>query len=259
MTGWLWLARVAFKADPDACVPVFCQDGARNADAINGTGLASAGSGKRGMNAASMKTALVRLGGWGALAGVTALLTLLFSILGNLSCAVLAGMILGAGRRWQWEAVPLSLVFPAVLLSLSHFSKVELPPSKLWLVALVSMGAFWAVLGLMFVFRSQEKREESPPPAAGSLPGPTGIQSTLPPPLDLAAFRGSWTSEENGAGGSGRVRMLHIEQGRFKLAERNLRGRERVLAQGEVRVEMGGPVRLVLSGPAKPMDGDQAR
>ena len=211
------------------------------------------------MNAASMKTALVRLGGWSALAGVTALLTLLFSILGNLSCAVLAGMILGAGRRWQWEAVPLSLVFPAVLLSLSHFSKVELPPSKLWLIALVSMGAFWGVLGLMFVFRSQEKREEKPPPAAGSLPGSTGIQSTLPPPLDLAAFRGSWTSEENGAGGNGRVRMLHIEQGRFRLAERNLRGRERVLAQGEVRVETGGTVRLVLIEPAKPMDGVQAR
>ena len=207
------------------------------------------------MKTASVKKGLVRVGGLCALAGVTVLLTLLFSFLGTFTCAVIAGLILGSGRRWQWDSIPVSLVFPAVILSLSHFSKVDLPPGKVQLVALVSGGAFWAVLGLAFSFRFLERNGEPPPPAEVGVVRTSGTEAGSPPALDLASLRGSWTCEESRADGTGICRTLQIEAGRFVLTESKSRSRERVVARGEVSVDQTGAGKIVfISDPAVKLD-----
>lgn len=202
------------------------------------------------MNTASMMKGLVRVGGLCALAGLTVLLTLLFSFLGTLTCAVVAGMILGSGRRWQWDAILVSLIFPAVILSLSHFSKVELPPSKVYLIALVSGGAFWCVLGLTFGFRFLERKGgSSPTDPAGAADGPAALP---PPSFSLATLRGSWTCDESSATGAGQSKTLVIEDGTFVLTERKSRSRERVLAQGEVSVNAAGAGGIIFTPKAAP-------
>jgi hypothetical protein len=202
------------------------------------------------MNAASMKLGLVRLGGLCALTGLTVLLTLLFSFLGNLSCAVVAGMILGSGRRWQWDAIPVSLIFPAVILILSHFSKVDVPASKLHLVALVSSGAFWGVMGLTFSLRFLERKPDAPSTPAGAS---RGREIEAPPAsLSLATLSGNWTCETSSAPGAGQSKILSIEEGKFVLTERRLRGRDRVLARGEVMVNPAGAGEIVFIPKASP-------
>ena len=196
-----------------------------------------------------MKQGLVCLGGLCALTGLTVLFTLLFNILGNLTCAVVAGMILGSGRRWHWDAVPVSLIFPAVILSLSHFSKVELPPAKLYLVSLVSSGAFWGVMGLTFSLRFLERKNDLPPSIAI---GAAHEPGTEPPPFDLATLRGSWTCETSDTAGAGPSKTLLIEEGRFVLTERKWRGRERVVARGEVIVNPAGAGEIVFTSKPAP-------
>lgn len=205
------------------------------------------------MNSPSMKKAAVRLGGWGALTGVSVLLTLLFSVLGNLTCAVVAGLILGSGRRWQWNAVPVSLIFPAVVLALSYYSHVELPPAKVYLLALVSLGAFWGVLGLTFGLRFLERKGESPPRAVA---GSASIQRTEAPPtlpFNLAALEGCWTCEGTGTGGTLRTKTLRIQDGKFVLTERRLRSREQVMARGDLSLSQTGTGELVFT-PKPPPD-----
>ena len=60
------------------------------------------------MNFARISNALGRLGAGCALVALTVLLTVLFSFLGNLSAAVVAGVMLGSARRWRWNVIPVS-------------------------------------------------------------------------------------------------------------------------------------------------------
>ena len=193
------------------------------------------------MNAAWIKNGLTRIGVWCALVGVTVLLTVLFSFLGNLTCAVLSGMILGAARRWRWNEIPISLVFPAVILGLSHYSKLELPPGKVHLIALVCGAAFWGVYGMTFGLYFLEKKQEV---------SPGGTAETAPsagPEFRLATLRGSWTCEDSAGNGSTQCKTLRIEEGKFALTVSEPGGRVRVLARGEVSVDASRTDHLVVT------------
>lgn len=183
------------------------------------------------INATWIKHGLTRIGVWLALVGVTVLLTVLFNFLGNLTCAVLSGMMLGAARRWRWNAIPISLVFPAVILLLSHYSKLELPPGKVHLIALVCGAAFWGVYGMTFGLYFLEKKPEGSP----GVPAATALSAK--PEFRLATLRGSWTCEDAAANGSTQCKTLRIEEGRFALTVSERGGRGRVIARGEVNVD----------------------
>lgn len=183
------------------------------------------------MNATWIKHGLTRIGVWCALVGVTVLLTVLFSFLGNLTCAVLSGMMLGAARRWRWNAIPISLVFPAIILGLSYYSKLELPPGKVHLIALVCGAAFWGVYGMTFgLYFLEKKQEVSPRGTAETAP-------SAPPEFRLATLRGSWTCEDAAANGATQCKKLRIEEGKFALTVSERGGRERVIARGEMSVD----------------------
>ena len=193
------------------------------------------------MNTTWLRHGLTRIGVWCALVGVTLLLTVIFNFLGNLTCAVLSGMILGAARRWRWNAIPISLVFPAVILGLSHYSKLELPPGKVQLIALVCGAAFWGVYGMTFGLYFLEKKQE--------VPSEVAVETALnaKPEFRLKSLRGSWTCEDSAANGSTQYKTLQIEEGKFALTVSERGGRVRVIAQGEVIVDASRTERSVVT------------
>jgi hypothetical protein len=194
------------------------------------------------MNGARLiKSGLTRIGVWFALVGVTVLLTVLFSFLGNLSVAVVTGLVLGSARRWRWHAVPVSIVFPAVVLGLSHYFKSELPPGKVHLIAVVCGAAFWGVYGMSFCLHIFEQKAPVPPAMAKGLvvvPGSSSERAsgTAARGFTLATLCGSWACKDITADGSTRHKTLRIEDGKFALTVREPDGRQRELARGEVNV-----------------------
>jgi len=203
------------------------------------------------MNTAFIKNGLTRIAVWCALAGVTALLTVLFSFLGNLTCAVISGMMLGAARRWRWHAIPISIVFPAVIIGLSYSSKLELPPGKVHLVAIVCGAAFWGVYGMTFGLYFLEKKQEASSGVAIAVP-------SAKPEFQLAALRGNWTCGDSAANGSSQCKTLRIEDGQFALTIRERGGRTTLLARGEVSVDGSRTDPVVLSFKAeRDSPGDQ--
>ena len=193
------------------------------------------------MNFARTKSGLRQLGVLCALGGVTVLLTVLFSFLGNLSAAVVAGVMMGSTRRWHWTGIPVSLVFPAVILALSHYSKIELPPEKVHLITLVCGLAFWGVYAMMFCLHFLEQKEEAPPVnaagRAGLEGGTSGGEGDASRGFSLALLRGNWTCENAAADGSAQIKTLLIEDGKFTLTVSVPGGRSRVVARGEVNVD----------------------
>ncbi len=203
-----------------------------------------------GMNSTRTKNALRPLGVLAALTGVTVLLTVLFSFLGTLSTTVVAGVMMGSARRWHWHTLPVSLVFPAVILGLSYYSKIELPPQKVYLIALVCGVAFWAVYGMMFFLHFMEQKQVAPSvsPAGqeGSKGGLPGTEADGLQAFSLAALRGSsWSCEKN-AELSGQRNTLQIADGKFELSVSVPGGRSRVMARGAVSLEHR-PGKLVIN------------
>lgn len=97
------------------------------------------------MNSFTIKSAVKHLLGWGALAGGTVFFTLLFSFLGAISCAAMAGMMMGVSGRFRWQSMVTSMVFPSVVLGMTYWFKRDLFGPKLQLVAWMCWGSFWLV------------------------------------------------------------------------------------------------------------------
>lgn len=199
----------------------------------------------------ALLNALRQLGVLAVVGAVTVLLTLLFSFLGTLSMTVVMGVIMGSARRWRWQSLPVSVVFPAVILGLSHYSKIEVPQERVNLIALVCVIAFWGVFGMMFCMRFFEQKESVPSatPAGQVTPnGSTpGVEDDALRAFSLAALRGSsWVSDKQ-ADPSGQRKTLQIEGGKFELSVSAPGGRSRVVARGEVIVAQPRPDQLVIN------------
>jgi len=208
------------------------------------------------MNAMPTNKGLGLIAAGGMLVGVTVLLTVLFSILGNLSCAVVAGLIFGSSRRWQWHVLLVSLVFPAVVLALSHYSKVELATAKVYQVAMLTGLAFWVVFGLTLSLHFLERREgTSPsdaPPAAGEAGSAVVPAAVRAPGLNVALLQGIWTCEETGPDGRTQCKTLRIEDGKFTLGVTRSARREQVVAHGTLRMDESLPGRVEFTSDAPP-------
>jgi hypothetical protein len=95
------------------------------------------------MNAVVIRTAGRYLGAWGAIVLCVILLSLLFTFLGTITCAVLAGMMMGAFKGAKWFSVSVSLVFPGVIFGMARGAKVELTPPQVSMLAALCFGTFW--------------------------------------------------------------------------------------------------------------------
>src|SRR5436305_3721076 len=67
-----------------------------------------------------------QVGWWVLLVCLTAILSVMFSILGTITVSVFTAVAMGASRRWQWRTIPVSMAFLIVALALTHVTKTSL-------------------------------------------------------------------------------------------------------------------------------------
>ncbi|MCX6896936.1 MAG: hypothetical protein NTZ16_15920, partial [Verrucomicrobia bacterium] len=179
----------------------------------------------------AIRSGLTGIGVWGALVGLTVLLTVLFSFLGNLTIAGISGLMLGSARKWRWSVIPVSAVFPAVILGLSHFCKIELPAGKVHVLALVCGAVFWGVYGVTFCLHLLEQKEGIPRATAQGRTGlPNGssrTESDVARGFSSAELRGDWTCASAAPDGSPQHKTLRIEENNFVFTVTGPDGRQR--------------------------------
>ena len=124
---------------------------------------------QRAMNAKTLGTVCGHVAGWCAIVSFVLLLTFIFSFLGTIFCAVLAGMMLGSMRPRRWHSVPISLLFPATIFLMLRAMKAELLERQIDLLSLLCLGAFWLTFLLAgVVVSAEQKARTAPGPGRGS-------------------------------------------------------------------------------------------
>ena len=226
------------------------------------------------MNPSPVKMLARQVALWSSLVLVVVLSSLLFSLLGTLCTAVAGGLIMGASRRWKWQAIPVSAVFPLAGLTLAQAAKADLDARQRFVAAAVSFGAFWGTYVLTLILLLMEKKEEPSALGAtkldraasandgvlpeqernGRLPSSAGRAletSVSNEPISLRDLQGTWLCETNGAAGQAVKRRLEIAEDTFALNITTSDGGTRLAAQGAVKLEgVDGATKLVLA--AKP-------
>ena len=194
-----------------------------------------------------LRTAAKQVAWWGLLLAVVALLTALFSILGTITAAVLTGVIMGAARRWNWKAMPVSGIFALAGLTMAQAARADLNPhQRLWMAG-ISFGAFWGIyllaLGLMRLETSHPAAAEAHARVASACPrrcgGPPESPATAetPHPLSLRDFQGHWLCETTGPDGQANERIMDVTGHTFALRIRDASGRVRLGGEGQLKLE----------------------
>jgi prepilin signal peptidase PulO-like enzyme (type II secretory pathway) len=201
------------------------------------------------MNSFSPRSAVQQVGLWCVLVMVVVLLTLLFTILGTITCAVLVGMMMAAVSHRRWQTIPVSLVFPGVILGMAQAAKVELFGLQRVLLPALCFGAFWLMyLSTSALIRFERRSDtfdgESPvlthtdetatEPARVS--ERSDDKSPAPGDLRLEALQGKWSCETAGPNGETQKRMLEVVGSNLLLSSVDARGEKRLLARAELEL-----------------------
>lgn len=203
------------------------------------------------MNSMPIRVALRQIGLWIVLVTVVVLLTLLFSFLGTITCAVLTGMMTGAARRWRWQDVVVSLVFPAIVFTHLQLSKGELQIAQQILLALLCLAAFWltylVTALLMFVERRAEPaaQENSPSPQATETSAAALANGNVVVELGMQELQGTWSCEIIDRAGHVHFKVIEITDNRFALRITNSDG-ARLALKGAVKVKKFGRAKAVV-------------
>jgi hypothetical protein len=186
---------------------------------------------------------------------------------------------MGASRRWKWQVIPVSLVFPFAGLTLAQAAKADLDARQRFITAAVCFGSFWGIYLLTRFFLMLEKGGDTmagpgdlqrssvdPGRASVSERGNSGnghaasdaVRKTAKPAeeLSLRDLQGTWLCETSGPDGQPVKRRLEISEATFALTATNSGGRTHQVAQGEIKVEgVDGAKRLRVSptASAKPV------
>ena len=138
---------------------------------------------------------------------------------GTITCAVLAGMMMGAFKGAKWFSVSVSLVFPVVIFGMARGARVELTPQQITLLAALCFGTFWVtyVVSAFVFFHEQKGKKPSKRPASalrpaasaqGGLVAQTVCSPTAEPlgftapvrDLCLEQLQGNWVCEPSSPG-----------------------------------------------------------
>ena len=193
------------------------------------------------MNPQRLKIAVTYLAGWGLAVFFVSLLSFIFSFLGTIFCAAIAGMMLGTTRQARVLALPTSLIFPGVIFALLRGMKSDLSPSQVTELAAVCFGAFWLIFGLAVGLVACE-RKGGPTPAgvsANRRPGTIAKTSNVTNASTgdgLGQLDGRWL-EAAVSRLQASKRVLEIKRGQLELNQVERDGRARLLARGEVRLD----------------------
>jgi len=203
------------------------------------------------MNSQSGRLVFNQMALWAVLVAVVGLLTLLFSLLGTISCAVIVGVMMGASRRWRWQTLPISIVFPAVIVTLSRVSKTELDWRQTMQMALLCFGVFWATHLVTYLLMFLERPPENPAPN-NSRTTTSASEPTKPAKVAQCCFedlRGKWHCETTAPDGQTQERIMTIGENEFSLSQKTPDGQRRLIAQGKVEwVGTRQPKALVIHG-----------
>lgn len=224
------------------------------------------------------KTAVRQVTLWLVLLLVVCVCTVLFTLLGVLFTAVLTGILMGASRRWMWQAVPVSLVFPLVTFVLGQVAQDSLQPGQRVAMVALCFGTFWVIyITSMWLMRMEARPVDDEEALSSGLPATRADVPSCPadnsertarlssPDADTARstglgvrislrdFEGTWLRETAGPDGELRTSLMTVTEGRFALEVRNRRGLARRVAEGVLSLEnaAGGESLLISAGPAR--------
>jgi hypothetical protein len=227
------------------------------------------------MNAVAIKTAGRYLGAWGTIVLCVILLSLLFTFLGTITCAVLAGMMMGAFKGAKWFSVSVSLVFPTVIFGMARGAKVELTPQQITLLAALCFGTYWVTyLVSAFVFFCEQKDRKSVKPPASAPPGETLAPGAPAAPAGfnraatlselagpgtescLEHLQGDWVCEASRAGHSLCRKVIQIKASKLELRTVDANGRSTLLARGDLTLQSVRACQapVVAQGATEPVD-----
>lgn len=202
--------------------------------------------------AVPLKAAAQYVGGLVIAAFFVALLSFTFSFLGTIFCAALAGMMLGALRAYKWQSIPVSLLFPLVLVTVLKGMKTELGDQQILLVSLACFSVFWLTYGVAAALFFFERKGQ---PSAGarsqirpvSAAGPEGEPATerasasgaeVPKHngwLSLEMLQGNWSPEES-APAKFQNRRMSIQNEKMTLSIADSCGQVKILASAQVKL-----------------------
>jgi hypothetical protein len=194
------------------------------------------------MNPKRLKIAVTYLAGWGLAVFFVTLLSFIFSFLGTIFCAAVAGMMLGTTRQARVLALPTSVIFPGVVFALLRGMKSDLPLVQVTEVAAACFGAFWLVFGLAVGLVACERKGAATPPGARANRR-AGTVAVTPGVInasvrgDLRQLDGRWLEEAAAAKLQESKRVLEIKRGQLELNQVERDGRARLLVRGEVRLD----------------------
>lgn len=204
------------------------------------------------MKAWPLKVAAQYAGGLLIAAFFAVLLSFTFSFLGTIFCAALAGMMLGALRTRLWQSIPVSLLFPLIIVTLMRGMKTELAGKQISIVALACFSVFWltyvVAAALFFFERKGPSAAGSKPqiqPASAPRPGGEGLMETATVQaagslkrnsfLTLEMLEGKW-SAEGSAQAQDQQRRMSIEKENLILSVSDSEGGLRILGRAHVKL-----------------------
>ena len=208
------------------------------------------------MNATAIRTGGKYLGAWGIIAFCVFFLSVIFNFLGTITCAVLAGMMMGAFKGARWFSALVSLVFPGVLFGLVRTARVELSQQQVILLGAVCFGTFWVtylVSAVLFFCEQKEKHASKPPtpatPDRATAPETQTAAIARVPASDLLGssvaasgscleqLQGNWVCEVPGAGEPLYRKVIQIKAAKLELRTVDASGRTTLLATGDVTLQ----------------------
>ncbi len=188
------------------------------------------------MNATPLRVAGRYLLAWALVIFFVVLLTFIFSFLGAIMCAVLAGMMLGAARLGRWHNVLASLIFPGAIFGVLRTARAELLDWQLAAVMALCFAAFWLTYFVAsgLIFYEHKGQPGASRPAAKA---PTPVADQFPSEdLNLEALQGRWSCVAGGVNGNRTCKTMAIEREALVLSVADAKGRVRSRARAEIKI-----------------------
>ena len=175
------------------------------------------------MNARS-RAVVCHLFGWCIIVFFVVLLTVIFSFLGTLICAALAGMMMGSARLSRWYSLLVSLIFPGVVSTVLRISGSELPERQVLMLSLLCFGVFWVICLVMYALVAEEKTSKALPKPSPEVEAPEPVKSAPASELTLESLEGMWLPKSGQLDVSHCQKVLEIQNGTAVLSTFNAEG-----------------------------------
>lgn len=201
------------------------------------------------MNSALIRVCVKQAGLWCILVIAVVLLTMLFTILGTITCAVLTGVMMASTRHQRWQTIPVSIVFPGVVAALGSLARVELVGQQRIFLPALCFGAFWLTYFLMGAVAKLESKAVDV--SAAPITAQTEKMEQEPvKELRLEDLQGKWVLEATNANATGAKKILEVAGNHVSLSVVESEGRAKLVGGSKVKLDGTEPLDRVTD--AKP-------